>query len=185
MNVMSISRVAILAALAAVLLTGCGSAGTSEPNESAPTQSTPTRIPVSEGDPGFEESLSERMKDEVGVEILEVQSPRVFLIGPDAWEKDYYDLSGEETVELRDDMVTPEKGECGYDEALSFARDYFAADAEADVSGGVLYAPAFDEDYIRAGFAYIPDVTTSLRHAQEEAQYDKNGLWGTCDSFGA
>jgi hypothetical protein len=189
MNVMKKARVAAITVIATVLLAGCATAESSDPADAnAPSDSSSsssTYKPALEGDPLIGESFSDRLDGEdVGVEILEVTSPGEFIVGPDTYERDMYDISGDGKATLRKSIVTPEKGDCGYDEALSFVEAYFADDAEASVGKGVLYAPAFEQSLLRAGFAYMPTVDSSLENAQSEAENAKAGLWGSCDDFG-
>jgi len=187
MNITKKARVATVAILATILLAGCAaeSAPPAAGDGPAPTASaTPTPTPTLSGDDAFTAALL----GEVGVAVVEVIDPRTFVVKPSADESSKKGYTGEATVSLpaESNLVTPTEGECGYEEALSYAKQHFAENPE---DGYVLEGDFSPDEYyelvLRAGFAYIPDNDGPFEIAQAEADGSGAGLWSTCEGFGA
>jgi len=177
-----------LFAAASLVLAGCAATEPSEFDQGAPVQTasaTPTSTPVLSS----EEALEEAMKGQMGATVLEVLDPRTYRIEPDADEQ-ADGLSGEVTVTIRESspLVTPAEGECGYDEALAFAKQHFAENPDdAYVAEGSFSAELYYDEVITAGFAYIPDNDGQDNHyaiAQEMAETSSAGLYALCPAFG-
>ena len=176
---------AALLVLTALLLAGCATGNTGTTADPAPSATAEQTKPASEK----RDFADQAAKGELGVTVIMVIDPRTFVVGPSTFEQEHNDLSGEITVQIRvgSDLVTPAKGECGYDEALAFAQQYFAENPENDA--GVAVGNFDSQEYfgaaIRAGFAYTPDPAPHLVSAQGDAEGNQAGLWSTCPGFGA
>jgi endonuclease YncB( thermonuclease family) len=186
MNITKKARVATVAILAAILLSGCAQEST-PPNADATTaptvSATPTPTPTLSGDDAFEASLA----GEVGVAVVEVIDPRTFVVKPNTYEAGQNGYTGEATVSIREEstLVTPAEGECGYDEALAYAKQYFSDNPEdAFVRDGDFGTDGYYEVVLRAGFAYIPDNDGQFAIAQAQADGSGAGLWSSCEGFG-
>jgi len=171
-----------LLAAASLLLVGCAAAEPTPFDQGAPTPSastTPSSTPAVNED----EALTEAMKGEMGATVLEVLDPRTFRIEPAADEG----LSGEATVAVREGspLVSPAEGECGYDEALAFAKQHFAENPDDGyVLEGSFEFDSYFEKVLAAGFAYIPDYDGQFVITQENAERDQAGLYALCAGFG-
>ena len=175
---------AALLVLTALLLAGCATGNTGTTAAPAPSATAEQTKPASEKR-NFAEQAA---KGELGVTVIKVIDPRTFVVGPSTFEQEHNDLSGEITVKIRagSDLVTPAEGECGYDEALAFAQQYFTENPEhAYIRAGDFGSDRYYQEIIRAGFAYIPNVQPPLLNAQGQAEGNQVGLWSTCPGFGA
>jgi hypothetical protein len=177
-----------LFAAASLVLAGCAATEPSEFDQGAPVQSasaTPTSTPVLSS----EEALAEAMKYQMGATVLEVIDPRTFNIEPAADEQ-AAGVSGEATVTIREGspLVTPAEGECGYDEALAFAKQYFAENPDdAFVVEGSFSTEFYYDEAITSGFAYIPDddgQENLYGIPQADAENASAGLYALCPDFG-
>jgi len=186
MNITKKARVATVAILATILLSGCAaeSAPPTAGETTAPgVSATPTPTPTLSGDDAFAAALA----GEVGVAVVEVVDPRTFIVKPSAYETSQNGYTGQATVSIRAEskLVTPAEGECGYDEALTYAKQYFAENPEdAYVLEGNFSTDGYYEVVLRAGFAYIPENDGPFEIAQAEADGSGAGLWSTCEGFG-
>jgi hypothetical protein len=189
MNITKKARVATVAILATILLSGCAQesptpAAGNGSNSSATAAPTPTPTPTHNGDDAFIAALA----GEVRVEVVEVVDPRTFVVKPSADETSKKGFTGESTVSMREgsELVTPAEGECGYDEALAYAKQYFAENPEdAYVLEGSFSTDGYYELVLSAGFAYIPNNDGPYELAQAQADGSGAGLWSTCEGFGA
>ena len=176
---------AALLVLTALLLAGCAKGNTGATADPAPSATAEQTKPTSEKRDFAEQAA----QGELGVTVIKVIDPRTFVVGPSTFEQKQNGLSGEITVSLSaaPDKVTPSAGECGYDEALAFATQYFAENPENDagVVRGTFSSTEYFGDAIRAGFMYIPNNHTQLESAQNDAEGNQAGLWGSCPGFGA
>lgn len=184
MHIAKKAHIATLAVLATVLFTGCAAAESSPSSGSTP-KATAEETPASQTPE--EIFIENATKGTLGVAVIEVIDPRTFVVGPNSFEQDHNKLAGEMTVSIRPEstLVTPAEGECGYDESLAFATQYFADNPEnAYVKEGHFGSEEYLPDLIRAGFGYVPNPQGNLEIPQDEAQNLKSGLWTICPGFG-
>ncbi|SEF02666.1 hypothetical protein SAMN04489740_3842 [Arthrobacter alpinus] len=169
------------------LLAGCAPTESSQVNQDAPSQSataTATPTPIL----NEKEALAKAMKGQMGATVLEVLDPGTFLVELSPYEQKMKGLSGEATVTFRKSLglVTPAQGECGYDEAFAFAKQYFADNPDdVYVSEGSFGTDHYLDEALRAGFAYIPDHEGRYDNALAQAAADRAGLYALCPNFGA
>jgi hypothetical protein len=188
MNITKKARVATVAILATILLSGCAaeSAPPAAGDGPAPTVSatpTPTPTPTLSGDDAFIAAGS----GQVGVAVVEVVDPRTFVVKPSADEASENGYTGETTVSIREgsELVTPAEGECGYEEALAYAKQYFMENPEdAFIIEDNFSTEEYYERVLSAGFAYIPNNEGTYAIAQAEADGSGAGLWSLCEGFG-
>lgn len=133
-----------------------------------------------------EERFAEAVKDEIGVTVTEVVDRQTFVVEPRPYDREYNHFAGEATVTLnpKAPLVTPSSGDCGYDDALAFARDYFAATPAAGTTAGHFTELEYFTAAVRAGFAY-PTDGSDLDNPLADARSASAGLWGTCPGWGA
>ncbi|ROR76043.1 hypothetical protein SAMN06295974_3810 [Plantibacter flavus] len=186
MKIAQQARVTTIMVAAALVLTGCVGAGPAvdrDTETAAPAPSASASRSGADGQAAFEKAA----KDAVDIKVLSVIDPRTFRVAPSDEAQARNHLSGELTVTLFDDakLVTPKPDECGYDKALAFATQYFTENPEAGaIVSGSFSSSSYFEAALRAGVAYIPDVTPPLAIAQEEGQVADGSLWVTCPGFG-
>lgn len=176
-----------LLAAASLFLAGCAPTEPSQTSQDAPSQSA-TSTATSTPALSEKEALAEAMKGQMRATVLEVLDPRTFLVEPSPVELKRKGLSGEVTVSFRKSMglVTPAKGECGYDEAIAFAKQYFADNLDdAYVSEGNFATEHYLDEAFRAGFAYIPDHEGNYEDALAQGADDRAGLYALCPNFGS
>jgi len=176
----------ILLTIGAIFLAGCAATQPPQVDQGAPSQSataTSTPTPVISD----ETALAEAMEGVMGATVLEVLDPQTFRIEPSLHEQETRGLSGEVTVTIEEDygLVTPAEGECGYDEAIEFTKQYFIDNPENPyVFEGSFSADLYFEVLMRAGFAYLPDNDGPFAIAQEQGESANAGLYGLCADFG-
>jgi len=184
-----------LLAAASIFLAGCSTSESpraSQETATPPATTTATSTPT----PSQDDALAEALMGEMGVTVLEVVDPRTFRVEPDPNEQETNGLSGEATITMREssDIVTPLEGECGYTEALAFAKQYFTDNPEnAYVLEGNFETDEYYDAAIESGFAFF-DYDTEAQYAgaqdlwlaaQEEAKAAGTGLYALCSDFGA
>jgi hypothetical protein len=178
------AHAAAIAILATALLAGCATATPSEPAPSAPSSNVDTS-PSAAPDEAF---IKKAEAGEVGVAVLEVLDTRTFVVGPDTFSREESGFDGELTVEIGSDaFVVPVTGECGYEESLAFAKQYFAETPEGDayVRTGHFTSIEYYAASLRAGFAYFAAEDGLLVGAHQDGESKQAGLWATCPGFGA
>jgi hypothetical protein len=176
---------ATLGVLATLLLAGCAAA---EPTPAAPSSAPSASSEDLQAESSEEAFIAKATKGEVGVAVIDVIDPRTFLVGPNKIQQDQNGFTGKLTAEIADDsaFVSPGATECGFDESLAFAKQYFAEHPEnAFVSGGTFSSNEYSMESIRAGFAYNSDAEGIFVNAHEDAKIQKAGLWASCPGFGA
>ncbi len=185
---------AALLVLATVLLAGC-SATTSTNDDPTPSTdgvsnsaetSTPStdKSAVKISEERFEASLARNPKD---IEVVEVLDPRTFLVEAGALSAKANNYAGQIPISISADLgiVTPSLGECGYDESLAFAKQYFAEDpTDMKVKNGDFTSFAYFWAATEAGLAYSDDNYSSLSVPKMDAENAKAGLWALCPGFG-
>ena len=131
---------------------------------------------------------------EIDVTVIKVIDPRTVLVGPSLGARfedghgTIVTLAGEATVTLHpdSDIVTPAQGECGYDEALAFATQFFSENpTEAQVDRGDFFSSWYFSQLTEAGFASTSDDRGgAFSGPLYNAKNAKAGVWTLCPGFG-
>jgi hypothetical protein len=189
MNIAPKARVAIIAALATALLTGCSTADAGVTADPAPEATA---------------EQAQTQPEDRWVTVVTVVDPTTVVVTPVDNDDSLYGTNF--TVQLND-VTTVSKGECGYEETLARAThtlteqpwslDYDSVEDDVwiDAAGkhhgyfnsiGALYGQIMAHD----GFAYLTATQADgyLGSRQEEVQKAQDagrGLWASCPGFGA
>lgn len=187
-------RTAVIVTAATILLAGCATAQPKadnsggealQPSPSATITEQPQAEQPADGEAAFTEKAS---TEDLGITVIEVIDPRTFVVGPRTNEQERYGYTGQMTVTLFPslNLVTPAEGECGYEQTLAFAKQYFAENPEGDafVGAGSFASIEYYSAAIQAGVAYTTDTEGIFRYLQGQAESDQPGLWTTCPGFG-
>jgi outer membrane murein-binding lipoprotein Lpp len=178
------ARVATIVVLATTLLAGCSA---SEPSAKAgPTSSSTVEEKAQTQGLSPEEAFREAGETSVAVTVTEVIDPRTFLVEPRSFEQENKGLSGEIEAQLRANttLVTPAENECGYAETLTFAKEFFAENPDANIYEGNFISDTYYPRILQAGFAYMSDDSGEFYEWQMDAESSGAGLWSTCPDFG-
>lgn len=175
------ARLAVIGALAAILLTGCA-ANADAPSQPA-TASTAAAGPQTQ--PEARRVHTQKVIDPVTVVVTPID------------ESD--SLYGSDFTVHVDNITTPEKGACGYDDALTLAKHtlegegfvlkYDTVEDGRYIDGDDHYGRldslrrSYGQTMVSAGMATVP-ATSSLSRAQDDAKAAGTGLWASCPSFG-
>lgn len=186
MNIAQKARVATIAVLATVLLAGCATAEAVPDATPSPSATTDASQPEN-----GEDSFAKATKTaQMSVQVIDVIDPRTFTVGPTDYDREKSGFSGTVTVTIPEEspLVTPAEGECGYDESLAFAQQYFAEKpGDAFLDAGSLGSEMYPIESINAGFAYVaadPNDNSDYAQSSRDAQLTGTGLWATCPGFG-
>ena len=188
MKIAQKARAAVIGGLAVILLSGC--VATSSPSSSAAPKPSSTSASAKQKEPAADQF----------VQALEVIDPETIVVAPIG--KTY--KLGKKFVMHDNTIVTPSKGDCGYDESLAFAKKTLVGqdwDFKPDSvtngiyvdSRGVHYgwlsstAGPYGEVMITAGMAVnaTNDGTDIWAPYQTDAKATNTGLWATCPGFGS
>jgi len=179
-------RAAAIGLLAAVLLAGC-SAGPE-------VETTPGQDPA-----GTPETQTQPEQRQVrGVDVID---PLTVVVTPTEEDDE---LFGEELVVHVNDIVAPEEGECGFEEAMALSAttiidahwflDYSSVtdgiyiDDQGDHHGFLnSRSTPYGQTMVAAGMAYVPAGAEDsyLASHESDSKAAGTGLWTTCPDFGA
>lgn len=180
------TRLAIVGVAAALILSGCSTApsASSEPSDAPPTSREVQTMP-----------------DDRQVTVVEVLDPVTMIVTPVKADDELY---GEEFIVHESTMLAPLEGECGYDEALTHAKESLLEGSRfvtypREPAGGewidadgehYAYIQGSDMPYAQRmiidGMAVPTEAwTLSFERSQHAAQTSGTGLWAICPDFGA
>lgn len=176
---------AVVAGLVAALLAGCS--GTADKPSNGVASSSAAVV--------------NSKPDTRQVRALEVIDPLTVVVTPVAVSDKLYGTNF--TVHI-DEIVTPSKGECGYDQAFALAKstlpghvwflkydhvtDGVYIDGNGDHHGELdSRGTPYDLTMIGDGMAHLPkgDASPTLTGPEQDAKTAGRGLWTSCDGFGA
>jgi hypothetical protein len=194
MNIAQKTQAVVGVLLATVLLAGCTATAsakdTTAPSTDGVSNSAETSTPSTDksavkiSEERFEASLAGNPKN---IEVVEVLDPRTFLVEAGALSAKANNYAGQIPISISADLgiVTPALGECGYDESLAFAKQYFAENpTDMKVKNGDFTSFAYFWAATEAGLAYSDDNYSSLSAPKMDAENAKAGLWTLCPGFG-
>jgi uncharacterized protein YceK len=180
---------ATLLVLATTLLAGCSAVA---PTTGASGDGA-TQVPAT--------AIAQTEPDQRRVTVIKVIDPTTLVVTPLDPDDSLYKKRF--TAHLNN-FLTPTKGECGYDEALTFTKntlvntvwilDYSSVkdgvwiDVKGEHHGflNTIAVATYGDRVLSAGFAYVaPDGANYMLDDQKKARDAQVGLWATCPGFGA
>jgi hypothetical protein len=183
------ASLAALSGIVVVMLAGCVS-GPSEGSQAAADSGTTSAAPTTQTQP-----------EQRRVRALKVIDPVTIIMTP----ADKTDtLYGKDFTVHVNDILTPAKGQCGYDQALALANSTLIGTGWVLQYGTVTDGVYIDSDgdhhgyldsnrlpygkvMLNAGMAYVPDNEKAQFNAgaQQDAKAAGTGLWTSCPGFGS